>query len=295
MEGGGEKAFSSGREMTFWNKLRRVLAKVSGRNYVEDFVRVYPNGLVYNEKGESVSYTSEHHSNFLNHCKFYEFASQYLNEGKSVVLDAGCGSGYGARILKEGGALEVHAFDLSTHAIEFAQRNFSEFANFRTCGITDLTVYEGKEFDLVTCSEVLEHIKEYGRERDALIQLRNVMKPGGMLVLGTPNDEMLPDHGFSFREMEDLLKEVFSQYLILENALLPPSQRLHLWESRLAAGDTGLCVTQEINFDETVCDESISSEICKPGREAGEFERNGITVNTQNLHNTHSWVVLAKP
>ena len=191
--------------------------------------------------------------------------------------------------------MEVDAFDLSSHAIEFAQRNFSEFANFRTCGITDLTVYERKQFDLVTCSEVLEHIKEYGRERDALIQLRNVMKPGGILVLGTPNDEMLPDHGFSFREMEDLLKEVFSQHLILENALLPPSQRLHLWERRLAAGDTGLCVAQEINFDETVCDEAISSDVCKPGREAGEFKRNGITVNTQNLHNTHSWVVLAKP
>ena len=281
--------------MTVLNKLRRVLAKISGRNYVEDFVRVYPNELVYNEKGESVSYTSEHHSNFLNHCKFYEFASQYLDKGKSVVLDAGCGSGYGTKILKEGGAAEVHAFDLSSHAIEFAHRNFSDFADFRTCGITDLAVYEGKEFDLVTCSEVLEHIKEYGREREALIQLRNVMKPGGMLVLGTPNDEMLPNHGFSFREMEDLLKEVFSQYLILENALLPPSQRLHLWESRLAAGDTGFCVAQEINFDETVSDEAISSEICKPGREAGEFEHNGIKVNTQNLHNTHSWVVLAMP
>ena len=281
--------------MTVLNKLRRVLAKISGRNYVEDFVRVYPNELVYNEKGESVSYTSEHHSNFLNHCKFYEFASQYLDKGKSVVLDAGCGSGYGTKILKEGGAAEVHAFDLSSHAIEFAHRNFSDFADFRTCGITDLAVYEGKEFDLVTCSEVLEHIKEYGREREALIQLRNVMKPGGMLVLGTPNDEMLPNHGFSYREMEDLLKEVFSQYLILENALLPPSQRLHLWESRLAAGDTGFCVAQEINFDETVSDEAISSEICKPGREAGEFERNGIKVNTQNLHNTHSWVVLAMP
>ena len=281
--------------MTVLNKLRRVLAKISGRNYVEDFVRVYPNELVYNEKGESVSYTSEHHSNFLNHCKFYEFASQYIDKGKSVVLDAGCGSGYGTKILKEGGAAEVHAFDLSSHAIEFAHKNFSDFANFRTCGITDLAVYEGKEFDLVTCSEVLEHIKEYGREREALIQLRKVLKPGGMLVLGTPNDEMLPNHGFSFREMEDLLKEVFSQYLILENALLPPSQRLHLWESRLAAGDTGVCVAQEINFDETVSDEAISSEICKPGREAGEFEYNGIKVNTQNLHNTHSWVVLAMP
>jgi 2-polyprenyl-3-methyl-5-hydroxy-6-metoxy-1,4-benzoquinol methylase len=294
MEGGGEKAFFSEIEMTVLNKLRRVLAKISGRNYVEDFVRVYPNALVYNEKGESVSYTSEHHSNFLNHCKFYEFASQYLVKGKSVVLDAGCGSGYGSKILKERGAEEVHAFDLSSHAIEFALRNFSEFANFRTCGITDLSVYEGKTFDLVTCSEVLEHIKEYGRESDALIQLHNVMKPGGMLVLGTPNDEMLPNHGFSYGEIDSLFGSVFENYLIIENALLPPSKRLHLWEKRLSTGDMGLCVDQKINFEETVSDMAMSSCVCKPGKEISEFKQNGILVDTKNLHNTHSWVVVAK-
>jgi 2-polyprenyl-3-methyl-5-hydroxy-6-metoxy-1,4-benzoquinol methylase len=293
LDGGGEKAFFSEIEMTVLNKLRRVLAKISGRNYVEDFVRVYPNELMYNEKGESVSYTSEHHSNFLNHCKFYEFASQYLDKGKSVVLDAGCGSGYGTKILKEGGAAEVHAFDLSSHAIEFAHRNFSEFANFRTCGITDLGVYEGKEFDLVTCSEVLEHIKEYGRERDALIQLRNIMKLGGILVLGTPNDEMLPDHGFSYREIDSLFGSVFDNYLIIENALLPPLQRLHLWNKRLSTGDTGICVDQEINFEETVFDKAISSNECKDGIESGEVEVNGFKVNTTMLHNTHSWIVLA--
>ena len=294
MEGGSEKAFSNLRKMAIRDKIRRVLAKVSGKNYVEDFIRVYPDNIVFNEKGESIAYTQEHHRNFLNHCKFYEFASQYLERGTSVVLDAGCGSGYGAKILKEMGALEIEAFDLSSHAIEFARENFSQFAEFRTCGITDLSPYDGKKFDLMTCSEVLEHIKEYGREREALVGLRKLMSSNAILVVGTPNDEMLPDHGFSYGEIDSLFGSLFDNYLIIENALLPPSQRLHLWEHRLSTGDTGLCVRQEINFEETVSDKAISSDECKPGREIGEFEENGIGIDTKNLHNTHSWVVLAK-
>jgi SAM-dependent methyltransferase len=280
--------------MTVYDNIQRILAKVLGRNYVEDFIRVYPNRLVYNEKGESVFYTKDHHRNFLNHQKFYEFASQYVQNGDSMVLDAGCGSGYGSKILKEAGACEVEAFDLSSHAIDFARKNFSQFAEFRTCGITDISPYDGKKFDLITFSEVLEHIKEYGREREALVGLRKLMNSNAILVVGTPNDEMLPDHGFSYGEIDSLFGSIFDNYLIIENALLPPSQRLHLWEHRLSTGDTGLCVRQEINFEETVSDKAISSDECKPGREIGEFEENGIGVDTKNLHNTHSWVVIAK-
>ena len=191
----------------------------------------------------------------MNHCKFYEFASQYIDKGKSVVLDAGCGSGYGTKILKEGGAAEVHAFDLSSHAIEFARRNFSDFANFRTCGITDLAVYEGKEFDLVTCSEVLEHIKEYGREREALMLQNHETR--GHACSWNPQRRDASRRFFLQGNGRPLEGGFFNT--ILENALLPPSQRLHL-ESRLVAGDIGFCV-QEINFDETVCDEAIFRDL----------------------------------
>ena len=293
MEGGSEKAFSDLRQMAIHDKIRRILAKVSGKNYVEDFIRVYPDNIVFNEKGESIAYTQEHHRNFLNHRKFYEFASQYLERGKSVVLDAGCGSGYGSKILKEAGACEVEAFDLSSHAIDFAQRNFSEFVNFQVCGIIDLSIYEGKRFDLITCSEVLEHIKEYGKERETLVGLRKLMKSKALLVVGTPNDEMLPNHGFSYGEIDSLFGSVFDNYLIIENALLPPPQRLHLWEKRLSAGDTGLCVRQDINLDETVSDKAISSNECKDGIEPSEVEVNGFKVSTTRLHNTHSWIVVA--
>ena len=123
-----------------------------------------------------------------------------------------CGSGYGAKILKDAGAREIEAFDISSHAIEFAKRNFSEFANFQVCGITDLSIYEGDRFDLITCSEVLEHIKEYGKERDTLLGLRKLMNSNAILVVGTPNDEMLPDHGFSYGEIDSLFGSLFDNY-----------------------------------------------------------------------------------
>lgn len=277
------------------NKLKRIIAKISGKNYVEDFVRVYPCEKVFNQNGELVGYTKEHRNNYLNHTKFYQFASQFVQKDESLVLDAGCGSGYGAKILKESGALEVDAFDLSEHAIEFARNNFSQFANFRIAAITNLKSYGNKKFDLITCSEVLEHIKEYGREREALLELKVKLKNQGTLVLGTPNDEMLPNHGFSFNEINSLFKSIFGDdFLIIENALLPPAQRETLWEERVTKDEIGIRVNQNINFEETVIDPLISSSRCKNGEEIIDLKRNDISVNFDFLHNTHSWIVIAR-
>ena len=276
------------------DRLRRVWASLLGRHYFEDYIRVYPDNNVYDKHGKPVNYTDQHHRNFLNHKKFYHFASQYILLNKSVVLDAGCGSGYGAKILKEKGAMRVDAFDISSHAIDFAVRNYSNFANFKVCGITESTKFAPETFDLITCSEVLEHIKEYSKEKDALAGLKKLMKPNAVLVIGTPNDEMLPNHGFSYDEIDSLIKSFFfKNYVIIENALLPPAERLHLWEKRKAIGKTGLSFELDINFDETVCDEKIASTKCKKGLDCDIYNSWLIDIKTKYLHNTHSWIVVA--
>ena len=100
MEGGGEKAFSNLRKMTLRNKILRILAKVSGKNYVEDFIRVYRTTSLSTRKGIT-SLILRSITEIFESFQFYEFASQYLEKDESVVLDAGCGSGYGAKILKD--------------------------------------------------------------------------------------------------------------------------------------------------------------------------------------------------
>jgi SAM-dependent methyltransferase len=44
--------------------------------------------------------------------------------------------------------------------------------------------YPDESFDLVTCSEVLEHVENY---RAVLREIRRVLKPGGLMVITTPN------------------------------------------------------------------------------------------------------------
>ena len=78
------------------------------------------------------------------------------------------------------------------------------------------------------------------------------MQPNALLVLATPNDEMLPDHGFSLTEIDSLFESVFSQHLIIENALLPSADRRYLWEHRLESEQIGACIQQTINQEETV-------------------------------------------
>ena len=113
--------------------------------------------------GTKVDYTEEHHKNYLNHRKFYDFVCQFVIKNKSKVLDAGCGSGYGAKIIKDSGARKVVGIDLSTHAINFAKKTFADYADFRLCGITNLKEFKNNTFELSICNEVLEHVKEYGK------------------------------------------------------------------------------------------------------------------------------------
>jgi ubiquinone/menaquinone biosynthesis C-methylase UbiE len=74
------------------------------------------------------------------------------------VLDAGCGEGFVLSFLKsENPRLDLTGTDLSHSAIEYARKHFSEVGDFRQGNIYELP-FEDDSFDLVICSEVLEHL-----------------------------------------------------------------------------------------------------------------------------------------
>lgn len=145
---------------------------------------------------------------------------------------------------------------------------------------------------MTVCSEVLEHIKEYGMEHRALEALRRITRRGGLLVAGTPNIELSSDHGFSFDEMHALLSAHFERFLIFENALVPFGAARPVWEKRSKERRTGVIVTEAINLAETVLPEGSVPEL-KRGLAPGRLEFPPYDIDTRLLHNTHSWIVLA--
>lgn len=264
--------------------------QLSRRYYFEDFVRVYPDGLVRNRLGFPKASSQNDINNFKNHTKFYRFAAQFVRN--ESVVDIGCGSGYSSKLMRDAGASQFHGVDVSTSAIRFAKQRFSEFGTFEVAPITKLATIADGTFGVTICSEVLEHILEYHREKEAVQELKRITRPGGLIVIGTPNAEMLPEHGFSFQQIRELMEGAFSRFVIFENALLPYGDARKLWEQRVTTGDLGVVLTQDICTAEVV-DLYGQPPTIKKGDPVGTTLLGSLTIDNSLLHNTHSWVVVA--
>lgn len=265
-------------------------AKLTKKYYFEDYVRVYPDGIVFNRYGIKKEASASDLKNLKNHSKFYIFASQFVKN--KFVSDIGCGSGYGCQILKKAKAKSIYGTDASSSAIKFARRYFARYADFSIQSITNMKLYQDHAFDVIISSEVLEHIKEYGMEELAIKELQRITKPQGLIIIGTPNSEMLSDHGFSYTEIDTLMKENFTRFVIFENALVPFNQSKTRWKKRLAKGKTGIIISEKINLEETLLPKGFIPQI-KRGLKPGRYRFGPYIINTKLLHNTHSWVIIA--
>ena len=275
-----------------YNRICHLYARITRRYFVEDFVRVYPDGIAYDIDGNLVKGGSDVEKNFMNHKKFYVFASQFVKGG--IVADLGCGSGYGCKILNESGAKKVCGTDISKKAIDFAKKRYSQFAEFSAQNIARLKGIPDHVFDVVVCSEVLEHIKEFGVEDTAINEIKRVCKKHGIIVIATPNSELLPGHGFSYQEITSLFQRNFVKFCIFENSFVPFDEKTkRLWEDRRISGNTGIVIAEDINLNEVICPPGVQPKL-KSGKAAGTYNLDGIEINTKLLHNTHSWIVVAK-
>lgn len=101
------------------------------------------------------------------------------------VLDVGCAAGYFLRVMRDAG-WEVRGVELSPIAAE-ARRSLGDDAVFN--GYLDAIPAEREDFakhsfDLITMWDVIEHVPD---PQELLRQVRQLLKPGGTLILETQN------------------------------------------------------------------------------------------------------------
>jgi 2-polyprenyl-3-methyl-5-hydroxy-6-metoxy-1,4-benzoquinol methylase len=97
------------------------------------------------------------------------------------VLDVGCSSGYLAEPLSRRGNTVV-GLELDPEAAREAER-WCERVLVGSVETVDLP-FEPASFDAVVCGDVVEHLRDPGA---ALARLRPLLRPGGRLVVSTPN------------------------------------------------------------------------------------------------------------
>jgi SAM-dependent methyltransferase len=114
----------------------------------------------------------------------YQWATRRFDLAGKTVLDLGCGSGYGTKIL---GAVcgEARGVDRSQTAIDFANMHYAGGnTRFDVGDVCGPNLLAGQAFDFVFSFDVIEHLERYF---DFLLNAVRLLRTDGTFILGCPN------------------------------------------------------------------------------------------------------------
>ncbi len=99
---------------------------------------------------------------------------------KLKLLDAGCGTGWFSKAAVQKG-VQVTSMDIGPKLLEQVKKKCK---SKRVVGSVMKMPFKERTFDVVISSEVIEHVTHPNK---ALKEFYRVLKPGGILILTTPN------------------------------------------------------------------------------------------------------------
>ncbi len=112
-----------------------------------------------------------------------------LRGGDGTVLDYGCGLGFLPRHLAAQGC-RVWATDFSPESVEITNQRNQGVPGFQGATVVTEIGRRGQRFSRIVSVEVIEHLDE--RQIGPFFNaIRDLLAPGGMLVITTPNEENL--------------------------------------------------------------------------------------------------------
>lgn len=145
----------------------------------------------------------------------HEIIPHFPKDKSIKILDIGCGNGSLLAAAKEKGYTNVTGIDISPEQVEIA--NKLGVTEVKQGNLNDL-ISEGNEtFDLVSGMDIIEHFSK-DELTELVLNLKKIIKPGGMLIFRTPN-------------MDAPMTSVFSYGDFTHECLLNKSSALQLMKS----------------------------------------------------------------
>ncbi|MFK7821848.1 MAG: class I SAM-dependent methyltransferase [Planctomycetaceae bacterium] len=189
------------------------------------------------------------------HLRRYNIAATFVAGNK--VLDIASGTGYGSRMLRDAGAESVLGVDLSSEAVEFAQKEYgTDGIEYRQGNAEEFSSDE--RFDVVATFETIEHLKD---PVGYLKVLHKHLVDGGRLLLSAPIGEtrhidsyhlhvferediyrLVSEAGFKieafrFDDWKVTTREVLSWSKIYPESKVPMRELLFTWRGRTVLKD----------------------------------------------------------
>ncbi len=161
------------------------------------------------------THTPIHQIQLLRHQFVYEHVKSRLTPSDNV-LDLGFGEGYGTSLLAES-CREIVGVDVADQVVEYAVKRYTkDNCHFLKYGGRTLP-FENNTFDVVVSFQVIEHIDD---DQAFVGEIHRVLKPGGRLILTTPNKATRLKPGqkpfnrfhkreYHAQELNDVLKSKF--------------------------------------------------------------------------------------
>jgi len=137
----------------------------------------------------------------------YSFVTRTINDRNLKVLDFGCGSGYGTKVLKEH-FKDVTSFDVYPDG--YLPKGIDV--------VQDIGKIKQGKYDVVTCFEVIEHLKE-SDQHSLMKDLHSLLTDTGTLFISTvrkidppPTENRKKEHirELTFEELLALCSNLFS-------------------------------------------------------------------------------------
>jgi 2-polyprenyl-3-methyl-5-hydroxy-6-metoxy-1,4-benzoquinol methylase len=220
---------------------------------------------------------------FARHEAAYRWLVDSQDTVSGRVLDAGCGEGYGAELLRTAGADAVIGLDYDSTTLRHVAKEYPQInplqGNLVQQGLAD------DSFDLVVSMQTIEHLWD---QPAFIAECARVLRPGGTLVLSTPNRLTFPSgNWYHTRELTaaEFVELVEPELDVVDILGLWHGARLAHWESAY-----GSCVDAQLAGEPTTWSPELTELVRSTGYR--DFE---ISSRPGDFDESLDLIVVARP